>query len=80
MSACSNRRKESLQTLMDAGLLQPVKRGRPPIYENDEDRLAALKKQKKVCSQRYGERIKAARALLRESMQSAVDANNDSAI
>ena len=61
--------------MMDAGLLQPVKRGRPPIYENDEDRLAALKKQKKVCSQRYGERIKAARALLKESMRSADDVN-----
>ena len=80
MSACRNRRKESLQTLMDAGLLQPVKRGRPPIYENDDDRLAALKKQKKDCSQRYGERIKNARALLKESVRLTADVNNASTI
>jgi len=80
MTLRSDRRKESLQTLMDAGLLRPLKRGRPPIYENDEERLAALKQKKKVCSQRYGERVKAARALLKESARSSDDVNNVSTV
>jgi len=72
----SSRRKESLQTLMDAGLLQPLKRGRPSIYKNDEERLAALKKQKKDCSQRYTERVKEARALLKVNARSTDEVNN----
>ena len=72
---CDSRR-ESLRTLMEAGLLQPLKRGRPAIYENDEERLAALKQQKKVCSQRYTECVKVARALLKEAARSDDDVNN----
>jgi hypothetical protein len=76
MTVRNDRRKETLQTLMSAGLLQPVKRGRPQIYENDEERLAALKLQKQVCSHRYTERVKAARMLLKENMRSTDDVNN----
>lgn len=72
----SSRRRESLQTLMDAGLLQPLKRGRPSIYKNDEDRLEALRKQKKDCSLRYTERVKAARALQKENVHSMDNVNN----
>ena len=75
MTVRNDRRKENLQTLIDAGLLHPVKRGRPCLYQTDEERLAALKQQKKVCSLRYAERVKAARALLKDS-PSNVDANN----
>ena len=76
MTRIATRRRESLQTLMDAGLLQPLKRGRPAVYENDEERLAALKQQKKVCSRRYTERVKVARALLREVARPDADVNN----
>jgi hypothetical protein len=80
MALRNDRRKESLQTLMDAGLLQPLKRGRPAIYETDEERIATLRQQKKVCSQRYGERVKLARALLKESVRSTGDVNNVSIV
>ena len=76
MSVRNERRKETLQTLLDAGLLQPTKRGRPSMYENDEERLDALRRQKKVCSQRYAERVKAAQVLLKESARSTDDVNN----
>ena len=76
MSVRNERRKETLQTLLDAGLLQPTKRGRPSIYENDEERLDALRRQKKVCSQRYAERVKAARTLLKENARSSAEVNN----
>ena len=80
MTHRNERRKETLQTLMDAGLLQPSKRGRPPIYENDEERLDALRRQKKVCSQRYAERVKAARTLLKENARLSDDVNNVSTV
>jgi hypothetical protein len=76
MSVRNERRKETLQTLLDAGLLQPTKRGRPSIYENDEERLDALKQQKKLCSQRYAERVKAARILIKENARSTNEVNN----
>ena len=75
MTVRNDRRKENLQTLIDVGLLIPVKRGRPCLYQTDEKRLAALKQQKKVCSLRYAERVKAARTLLKD-LPSNVDANN----
>ena len=75
MTERNDRRKENLQTLIEAGLLIPVKRGRPCLYQTDEERLAALKQQKKVCSLRYAERAKAARTLLKD-LPSNVDANN----
>ena len=76
MTCVAQRRKESLQTLIDSGFLQPLKRGRPQIYQNDEDRLAALKEQKKACSRNYGERVRAARALLKEAPRSTDEVKN----
>ena len=75
MTVRNDRRKENLQTLIDVGLLIPVKRGRPCLYQTDEERLATLKQQKKVCSLRDAERVKAARAILKD-LPSNVDANN----
>ena len=75
MTVRNERRKENLQILIETGLLQPVKRGRPCLYQNDEDRQAALKQQKKICSLRYAERVKSARTLLKD-LPSNVDANN----
>ena len=61
---------------MDAGLLQPLKRGRPPLYETDTERAAALKRQKQMCDQSRKERVKNARALLKEATRSHVEINN----
>jgi hypothetical protein len=60
---------------LQSGLLQPLKRGCPAIYENDEERLAALKNQKAACNKRRLERVKVARALLKEITRSTGEAN-----
>jgi hypothetical protein len=76
MMSVAEKRKRSLQTLIDAGVLHPLKRGRPPIYENDEERLAVLKSQKARCNKRHADRVKDARALFKERMRSASEAKN----
>ncbi len=76
MTCVAERRKESLQSLVDAGYLQPLKRGRPAIYQNGDERRAALKLHNNICSQRYGERVRAARALLNDSVRSTVNIQN----
>ena len=75
MASVGEKRKQSLQTLLDAGVLQYLKRGRPPLYENDEERFAALKNQKAACNKRRLERVKVARALLKEITRSTGEAN-----
>ena len=51
----------NLQSLLDAGLMNPVKRGRPPLYKDQEERIAVLKNQKKECNQRYLARLRDAK-------------------
>ena len=50
-----------------SGNLEVVKRGRPPIYETDEARKAALKEQMAACHRRYAARVKEARERLAHS-------------
>ncbi len=67
-SARAESRKRLLETLHERGLMPPSKRGRPCLYHTDEERRAVLREQKKLCSRRYDERVRAARQLLREAM------------
>ncbi len=60
--------KPSLQELIDNGFLEPVKRGRPAVYTNDEERRAAHKVQQKECMKRHLARIKEARARMLEGL------------
>jgi hypothetical protein len=46
--------------LISQGFLQPVKRGRPCLYETDEERLAVKKAQQRECIKRHNTRIKEA--------------------
>jgi hypothetical protein len=54
--SCSELKK----LLVEKGFMPPPKRGRPAIYATDEERKAAVKEQKRVCSKRYIERIREA--------------------
>ena len=71
-------RQVNLQSLFDAGLMQPVKRGRPPLYTTNEERILILKKQKKECNQRYLARLREAKNQLvfSECVRSAVEELN----
>ena len=62
-------RTELVKKLFDEGFMSKIKRGRPPIYQSDEDRTAALRAQRKACSQRYAERLRAAMSLLRATTE-----------
>ncbi len=64
-SASHIQRTELVKKLFDEGFMSKSKRGRPPIYQSDEDRTAALRAQRKACSQRYAERLRAAMNLLK---------------
>ena len=64
--------KPTLQELIDNGFLEPVKRGRPAVYANDEERRAAHKVQQKECMKRHLARVKEARARMLENMASDV--------
>ncbi len=46
--------------LVSQGFLQPSKRGRPPLYETDEERLAVKRAQQRECMKRHNARVKEA--------------------
>ena len=76
MVASSDRRRESMQVLVDTGLLIPLERGRPRIYQSEEERMIALRQQKKICNQKYAERLRHAKQQLKELVSSDVDVKN----
>ena len=61
-------------TLEMHGCLVPAKRGRPAIYQTDEERKAALREQQRICRRRYTQRIK--EACQRLASQADVEAEN----
>ena len=62
--------RELKQKLVEGGFLEKLKPGRPPIYHTDEERLAALREQKKACSKRHSDRLREARTRLAASLSS----------
>ena len=68
-SASHVQRTELVKKLFDEGFMSKSKRGRPSIYQTDEDRMAALRAQRKACSLRYTERLRAAMNLLKVSAE-----------
>ena len=58
--------KTSLQDLLDNGFLQPVKRGRPCLYQTDDERKTAHKAQQRECMKRHAARMKEAHRLMAE--------------
>ena len=57
----------SLQELVEKGFLQPLKRGRPPLYKTDEERREVHRAQQRECVRRHAERVKQARRLMQET-------------
>ena len=57
----------SLQELVEKGFLQPVKRGRPPLYATDEERRAVHRAQQRACVRRHAERVKEALRMMQEA-------------
>jgi hypothetical protein len=55
--------------LIEQGYLQPSKRGRPRVYPTDEEQAAAKRAQQKVCAKRHAERVRAARMLMKASLE-----------
>jgi hypothetical protein len=55
--------------LIEQGYLQPSKRGRPRVYPTDEEQVAAKRAQQKVCAKRHAERVRAARALMKATLE-----------
>jgi hypothetical protein len=51
----------SLQELVEKGFLQPLKRGRPPLYNTDEERREVHRAQQRECVKRHAERVREAR-------------------
>ena len=57
----------SLQELVEKGFLQPVKRGRPPLYATDEERRAVHRAQQRACVRRHAQRVKEAMRIMQEA-------------
>ena len=57
----------SLQELVEKGFLQPVKRGRPPLYATDEERRAVHRAQQRACVRRHAQRVKEALRMMQEA-------------
>ena len=57
----------SLQELVEKGFLQPVKRGRPPLYATDEERREVHRAQQRACVRKHAERVKEALRMMREA-------------
>lgn len=62
--------KAKIQELIDAGLYQPSKRGRKPLYTTPEEAKEAKRRQMKESRQRRSQLLAEARALLNERLAS----------
>jgi hypothetical protein len=60
------RYRAKLQELVDAGLFQPLKRGRKPLYSTPEEAMEAKRRQMKESRLRRSRLLAEARALLEE--------------
>ena len=61
------KRIASASELVEMGFLQPVKRGRPPIYATEEERKTAFRAQQRVCMKKHAERVKEAKRLMMDA-------------
>jgi hypothetical protein len=61
MPAAGKQTSISIRELVEKGFLQPLKRGRPPLYATEEERREAHKAQQRECVKRHTARIKEAR-------------------
>ncbi len=59
----------SLQELVEKGFLQPAKRGRPPLYDTDEERRRVHRAQQRECVRRHAQRVKEALRMMQESSE-----------
>jgi hypothetical protein len=53
---------EERDMLKKAGLLHPCKRGRRPLYNTEEERIAARRAQKRACQNEYRRKFNEAKA------------------
>ena len=60
--------RSSVSELVEKGFLQPMKRGRPPIYSNAEEKREAYRAQQRICVKRHADRVKEAQLLMKQSM------------
>ena len=58
-------KKEVVQAAIGAGLLPPVRRGRPRVYQTEEERKTAYNAQAKAGQRRYKERVRRAYAFVK---------------
>ena len=54
----ASQRADLVKKLVEEGFLVKSRRGRPTIYQSDQECNAALQAQRKACSQRYAERLR----------------------
>jgi len=59
----------SVAELVSKGFLQPSKRGRPCLYETDDERLAVKRAQQRECMKRHNARVKEALEQMKASEQ-----------
>ena len=59
--------RSSVSELVEKGFLQPMKRGRPPIYASAEEKHEAYRAQQRICVKRHAERVKEALLLMKQS-------------
>ena len=59
--------RSSVSELVEKGFLQPIKRGRPPIYGSAEEKREAYRAQQRICVKRHAERVKEALLLMKQS-------------
>ena len=80
--ARKKRQRAKVQELIDAGLFQPSKRGRKPIYAGPEEAKEAKRRQMRESRQRRSQLIAEARALYEQqrtaSMQGRIIAMEES--
>ena len=60
--------RSSVSVLVEKGFLQPMKRGRPPIYGSAEEKREAYRAQQRICVKRQADRVKEAQLLMKQSL------------
>ena len=72
VKSARKRQTISLRELVEKGIIEPVKRGRPCLYATEAERREAHKAQQRECVKRHAARVKEARRTLMESCAVAV--------
>ena len=60
--------RSSVSELVEKGFLQPIKRGRPPIYGSAEEKREAYRAQQRICVKRHADRVKEAQLLMKQAL------------